>query len=203
MSTVRATFGRGIPLVDLDQVPAIPRCFVGQKGHKLTPTHVTDRLGQRVVFDHVLDCQTLDTDRLVFTNQTCRELVQEVATSLSNTSMDTSNLFTGFGSILAPLLFLGVSPLCFGQFLLIFIEELGVADGLASREDDELFQAQVSPDGLLYRLKLFDLLCYQERDKVAICTVFRNGDAAWCCPHRQGTAPTNVERLNHLCQGQE
>src|SRR6266700_6890829 len=105
MSTVEATFGRGIPLVDLDQVPAIPRCFVGQKGHKLTPPHVTDRFSQTVIFDHVLDRQRLDADRLVFTDQTCRELMQEVTASLSDTGMDASNLLTSFGSILTPLLF--------------------------------------------------------------------------------------------------
>ena len=77
MSTVKAAFGRGIPLVDLDEVSAIPCCLVFQLGHKLTPTHVTDSLGQTVVFDHVLDCQRLDTDRLVFTDQTCRELCRK------------------------------------------------------------------------------------------------------------------------------
>src|SRR6266849_2364326 len=136
MSTVRATFGRGIPLVDLDKVPAIPCCFVGQKGHKLTPPHVTDRFSQTVIFDHVLDRQRLDTDRLVFTNQTCRELVQEITASLSNTSMDASNLLTSLGSIPTSLLFPGVLPLCFRQFLLICMEELRIADRLASREDD-------------------------------------------------------------------
>src|SRR6266853_3304991 len=187
MSTVKAAFGRGIPLVDLDQVPAIPRCFVGQKGHKLTPPHVTDRFCQRVVFDHVLNRQRLDTDRLVFTNQTCRELVQEVTASLSNTGMDASNVLTSLGSILTPLLFPGVPSLCFRQLLLIFVEELRIADRLTSREDDDLFQAQVSPDGLLYWVKLFDLLCYQERDKVAICAVFRHGYDALCRPLRQRT----------------
>src|SRR6266702_6832926 len=128
MSTVRATFGRGIPLVDLDEVPSIPCCFVGQKGHKLTPPHVTDRLGQMVIFDHVLNRQRLNADRLVFTNQTCRELVQEITASISNTGMDASHLLTSPGSILAPLLFPGVPSLCFRQFLLIFLEELRIAD---------------------------------------------------------------------------
>src|SRR5207244_2731632 len=127
----------------------------GQKGHKPTPPHVTDRFSQTVIFDHVLDRQRLDADRLVFTNQTCRELVQEITASLSNTGMDASNLLTGFGSIFTPLLFPGVSPLCFRQFLFVLVEEFRIADRLARREDDERFQAQVSPDGLLYWVKLF------------------------------------------------
>ena len=97
MSTVKAAFGGGIPLVDLDQVPSIPRCFVFQLGHKLTPTHITDRFCKTVVLDHVLDLQALDADRLVFTDQACRELMQEVTASISNTGMDSSNLCTGLG----------------------------------------------------------------------------------------------------------
>src|SRR6266568_296524 len=98
MPTVKTSFGRGIPLVNLDQVPSIPLCFVFQLGHKLRPAHVTDSLSKAVVLDHVLDLQALDADRLVFTNQTGRKLMQEVTTPISNTGMDTSNLLTGFGS---------------------------------------------------------------------------------------------------------
>src|SRR6266568_3022986 len=202
MATVKTAFGRGIPLVNLDQVSSIPCCFVFQLGHKLRPTHITDGLGKTVVLDHVLDLQALDADRLVFTNQTGRELMQEVTASISNTGMDTSNLLTGFGSILAPLLFAGMSSLRFCQLLLIFLEELGVPHHLTSREDDERFQAQVSPYTLLTWFKRFDLFFYQQRHKVAVCTVFGDGDTAWCCAIGQRTTPTHVKRFSHLCQGE-
>src|SRR5712692_3157687 len=167
MSTVKTAFGGGVPLVNLDEVSPIPCCLVGQKGHKLTPPHITDRLSQTVVLDHVLDCQRLDADRLVFTNQACRELMQEITASISDTGVYSSYLFTGFATVLASLVLLSMSSLCFGQFLLIFMEELGVTHHFTRREDDELFQAQISTDGLLDRLKLFDVLFYQERHKVA------------------------------------
>ena len=202
MSAVKAAFRRGIPLVDLDKIPAIPCCLIFQLGHELRPTHVTDSFCQTVVLDHVLDVQALNADRLVFTNQPCRELVQEVTASISDTSMDTSNLLTGFGSILATLLLPGMSSLGFGQFLLVFVEEFGVPYRLTCREDDELFQAQVSPNGLFNRLKLCDIFFYQERHKVAVSTVFGDSDTAWYCTIGQRTAPTNVQRFGHLCQGE-
>ena len=87
MSTVIAAFGGGIPLIDLDKVSAIPRCFIFELGHELTPSHVTDRFCQFVVLDHVLHCQALDADRLVFTDQACGELLQEVTASISDTGM--------------------------------------------------------------------------------------------------------------------
>src|SRR6266849_7678969 len=43
MSTGKATFRRGIPLINLHQVPPVPLRCVFQLGHKLTPPHVTDR----------------------------------------------------------------------------------------------------------------------------------------------------------------
>ena len=83
MPTVKATFGGGIPLVDLDQGSPIPCCFVFELGHELTPTHVTDRFCKAMIFDYVLDCQALDADRLVFTNQFRRKLMLSVFASSS------------------------------------------------------------------------------------------------------------------------
>ena len=111
MPTVKAAFGGGIPLVDLDQGSPIPSCFVFEVGHKLTPTHVTDRFCQAMIFDHVLDCQALDADRLVFTDQPCRELMQEVTTPISNARMDLRNFDACLGTILRSFLFFCMSSL--------------------------------------------------------------------------------------------
>src|SRR2546429_9373929 len=105
MSTVKAAFGRGIPLVNLDQVAAIPCCLVFEVGHKLTPTHITDSFCQTVVLDHVLHLQALDADRLVFTDQAGRELVQEVAASISDTGMEVRTDSPGFCSTVTLFLF--------------------------------------------------------------------------------------------------
>ncbi len=100
MSTVKTAFGGGIPLVDLDQVASIPFCFVGQKGHKFRPSNITDRFCKAMILDHVLDLQTLHADRLVFTDQTCRELMQEVTASISNAGMDLRNFYSCLGTVL-------------------------------------------------------------------------------------------------------
>src|SRR6266566_9106449 len=146
MSTGKATFRRGIPLVNLHQVPAVPLRFVFQLGHKLTPPHVTDRFTQLVVLEHVLHLQALYTDRLVFTDQACRELMQEFTAAISNADVHTGDFLTGLRAILGAFLLLAVSPLRLCQFLLIFTEECGVTNSFASREDNERLQAQVSTD---------------------------------------------------------
>ncbi len=75
MPTLETAFGRRVPLVNLDQVASIPLRFVGELGHELRPAYVRDGLGKLGVLHHVLDCQRLHADRLVFTDQTCGELV--------------------------------------------------------------------------------------------------------------------------------
>ena len=76
MPTIETALTGGIPLVNFDQGSTIPVGFVFQLGHQLRPSDIADRFGELLVLDHVFDCQRLNTDRLVFTDQSCRELVQ-------------------------------------------------------------------------------------------------------------------------------
>src|SRR2546426_744504 len=149
MATVKAPFGRGVPLVNLDQCAPIPPSFVLQLAHQFTPTHVANGFGQAMVFDHVLDLQTLDANRLVLTDQLCRELVLIVAPSVTDTSMYSGNLTTGFVSVLGTFFLLGKTALSLCQLLLILLKELGIAGGLPIGGDDHGLQAQVKPDLLL------------------------------------------------------
>lgn len=66
---------RWVPLIDLDQGASVPPGFVFQLADELAPPHIGDRLSKLVVFDHVLDGQTLDTHDLVFVDDTCGEFV--------------------------------------------------------------------------------------------------------------------------------
>jgi len=100
MSTIETTLTGGIPLVNFDKVPAIPRCLIFELGHELRPAHVMNRFGKGMVLDHVLHRQTLDTDRLVVTNQMRREFVQEITATISDPGMNASNFLAGFLSVL-------------------------------------------------------------------------------------------------------
>ena len=145
MSTVRAAFGRRVKLVYLDEVTPIPLGFVLQLAHKLPPANITDGFRQAVVLQQVLDLQALETDRLVLTNELCRELVLIVTPSIGNSRMKTSDFHTRFCPVLTALFLLGKVTLGTGQFLLILVEELGVAMGVSSRGDDHGLEPQVQP----------------------------------------------------------
>lgn len=200
MPTIETALGRGIPLVDLDKVPAIPLCFVCELGHELRPANIRDSLAQFRVFDHVLDGQALDADRLVLTDQACREFLQEVTATIGYSGVDLGNLFAGFLSVFASLLFLGVPTLSLRQFLFILGEEFGVAYGFTGGENHEVLQAEISAYGLLTGRQTLNVILYQDGDEIAISTVFRNGNGTWFAPFGQGSRPDDIKRLGHLCK---
>ena len=144
MSTVKTAFGGGIELVNLDKGTSIPGRFVFQLPDEFTPTHIRDGFCQAVVFDQVLDLQTLDTDRLVLTDQLCREFLLVITASITNTSMKTSDLEPCLGAVLGALLFLGEATVRTCQFLLLLAEELGVAVSVPVTSDHHRLQPQVN-----------------------------------------------------------
>ncbi len=142
MSTIETAFTGWVPPVNLDQGSTIPFCFVFQLGHKLRPSDIADRFGRLLILDHVFDCQRLNTDRLVFTDQACREFVQEITASISDTGMDTCYFLAGFVSVLRAFFLFRVSSLSFCQFLLIFGEEFGIAHNFTSRRGRQRISTQ-------------------------------------------------------------
>ena len=202
MSTVKAAFGRGVPLVNLDNATSIPCSFVLKLSDQFRPTDVTDGFRQRVVLDHVLDLQTLDAYDLVFAYDASRELMLIVSPAICNLLVDASNLETSLVSILRALFRASVLPLSLRQFLLILVEELGVSMRAPIGCDDHRLQAQVKPNRLRGDFQGLDVLFYQDGDKVAVSFIFGDGDAAWLTSIGQGTMPRDFKRSIHLGQGE-
>ena len=157
MTTIETAFGGGVPLINLDECAPIPCCFVLQLPDKLTPTDIGDSLSQTGVFDHVLDLQTLDANRLVLTDQLCRELVLVVPSPIGDPSMDTGDFQTSFRAVLGAFVLLGKTTLCLRQLLFILLEELGIAGGLPIGGDDQRLQAQVKPHLLIHYWQRLDV----------------------------------------------
>src|SRR5713226_584098 len=202
MSTVKAAFGGRIPLVDFDKMASVPLGFVFQLGHELTPTDITDRFTQLMVLDHVLHRKVLDTDRLVLTNQTCRELVREITAAVSDASMDLGDFLTGLFSVLAALLFLGVPSMSFSQLLLIRASVAWIAHDLSIRKHGEGLQAQIGTDRRRSHRQVRNILFYQDGNEVAVCTILGDGDTARLASIRQGTRPHHIQGSIHLGKGE-
>ncbi len=164
MTTIKASFGGWIPLVNFDDGSAIPLCFVLQLPDELTPSHIRDSFSQAVVFDHILDVQALDAYDLVFAYDAGRELVLIVSPPIRNLLMNTCNFETSFVSILRSLFLFRVSSLSFRKLPFILGEELGIAVGVPIRGDDHRLQAQVKSNCLRTDFQGFDIFFYQDGD---------------------------------------
>src|SRR5262245_14634910 len=100
MLAVIAGFRRWEKAVNLDQGPPVPLALVVQLTDERAPSHIRDRFCKLVVFDHVLDRQTLDAYHLVFANDACRKFVLVVTTLVIDTGMHAGYFEPRFGSIL-------------------------------------------------------------------------------------------------------
>ena len=201
MSTIKATLAGRVPLVNLDEGATIPRRFVFQLGHKLAPSHIRDGFAQCGMLDHILDLKTLNADRLVFTDQACREFVKEVRTSVSNPSVNPGNFETGLVSILGAFFLFRVATLGFCQFPLICGEKLGIANRFPIGEHDKRFQAQVSPNGVFCGGQQGNVIFHQDAHEVASCTILGHRHTRWRCAFWQRTRPHHRKRLFHLGKG--
>src|SRR5260370_9282669 len=113
MLTIMACFTRWIPTVDFDESSSVPLRFILQLADKLTPSDITDRFCQAVIFDHILDSQTLYANHLVFVDDACGKFVLVVSATVIDTCMHTGNFAPCLLSILRTLLFPSVPTLGF------------------------------------------------------------------------------------------
>ena len=81
MPTLGTSFRTREPTVKLNKGATIPSGFVVQLAGHLAPSGIRNRLGQLPILDQVFHCQGLRDDRLIFTHQSRRQLVQEILTA--------------------------------------------------------------------------------------------------------------------------
>jgi hypothetical protein len=198
MLTCATGLTRRVPLINLDQGSSVPPGFVFKLADELTPSHITDRLGKLGIFDHVLDSQALHAHHLVFVDDACAELVLVVPSAIGDTSMETSNFQTGLVPVLGALLFARMPPLSFCQLLLIFGKIARVANALTSRESHHRLDAKIKTNHFVDNWLWFNVLFYQDRDKVAVCTILGDGDRTGFGPFGQRSMPVDIQRVIHL-----
>src|SRR5437764_6803691 len=116
MTAIKTAFGGRVPLVDLDQGTPVPRGFVFQLLHKLTPSDIAYSFRKAVVLDHILDGKTLNAYDLVLAYDVCRELMQKITPSIDYPGMNACDFQLSETPVLGAFFLFRVSSLSFCQF---------------------------------------------------------------------------------------
>ena len=132
----RTALGTGKEPKSSHHGPPIPGRLVLQLAEKFSPAHIGDTPGQVVIVQQVFDGQRLDTDHLVLADESGRQLVLKITTSVGDAGMDASDLLSSLLPILAALLLLGVAALGSRQILCFFGEDMFIARFLPRGERD-------------------------------------------------------------------
>lgn len=156
-----------VPAVDDRQLASVPLGFVFEHGAELSPTRVEYapvetgfrrlpvgkvmarmfRIGFRSApSGQVFDRKVFDDHRLVFADESGRELVEEVVSTVLDLGVRFGDLQTGFAMVVASFLLSGESLLGLFKFLLVMVEVAWVGDFLPGAEDGEVFGAQIDAD---------------------------------------------------------
>lgn len=156
-----------VPAVDDRKLAPVPFGLVFEHRAELSPTRVeyapvetgfcrlpvgkvTARMLRvrlrRAPSGQVFDRKVFDDHRLVLADESGRELVEEVASTVLDLGVRFGDLQTGFTIVVASFLLSGESLLGLFKLLLVTVEVAWVGDFLPGAEDGEVFGAQIDAD---------------------------------------------------------
>ena len=175
-TATRAAFAGRIESVDSDQPSPVPSALVLQLAGELAPTGITDSSGQRVVSHHIPDGEILDHNRLVFTDESSRQLVEEVVPGVGNPLVDRGDLNTGLVPILRSFLLSGQGFLRPLQLFHFSAQWAWRVEFGAIRRRSKSSKSKVDANRGFSLRHLQQRLIHAESDVIAArrCTAYRN-----------------------------
>ena len=114
LPAVAAHLAGGFPSTYLHEGASVPFALVSQLPNEFVPATISNRFRETSILEHVLYSKILDCQRLVFTNQLRRHLVQSISPAIGNSLMNQCHTFPtslpSVRSFLAPVQFFLCSP---------------------------------------------------------------------------------------------
>ena len=153
------------PAVNLDQCATIPVALVLKLSNQFAPTGIADRQRKLPILHHVLHCQVLDGNRLVFTHQSSRQLVKKVFSSITDFLMHFCDSEPRFVAIVRPLLLATQRFLNFLQLAVFHSKAFGVRNLFTCTQSDQAGHAQVNPDLIRGLGQRFNLNIHQQGNR--------------------------------------
>jgi len=202
MTAARTAFAAGEPAVQLDQLAPGPRRLVLELSDQFAPASIGDGLAQRPIADQVLHRQRLDTDHLVFVDQSARQLMQAIKSGIGNFCVQAGDLLSGFGPVLRAPLLAAQRPLGLGQAGSVLRRVARIARPLPVGGDEQVLQAQVDAGRSWCHRHRLGLDLAEQGNKVAAGVVAGNRHRRR--HRRQGfTLLRPADRQRFLALGQE
>ncbi|BAY52216.1 hypothetical protein NIES2134_101800 [Thermostichus vulcanus NIES-2134] len=201
VTTLSTAFRTGKPLVNLHQCPTIPLGFVFQLPYQFAPSSITDGSSKLTVLDHVFHSQRLDYDRLVFTYQSSRQLVQMVFSGIRDFLVNLGNFQPRLIPIARAFLFATQRPLRLTESFVVAVKVLGVGNLFPSTQGNEAAHPYVQTnrrvDGLQCQLSG---VIKPQTDVPLSSRVKPDGHCGWFNTIWKPSRPANIQRFVALCQ---
>jgi len=125
----------------------VPRCLVRKLSNKLGPCDIVYCASEAPVLHHVPHTKRLEADRLVFTDQPRRELVQRVLPAVADAGVDPGDSISLF-LVVPTCLLLSRKPALFAaESKEALFQEAGIAVLLTVTRHDGVGKTDVDTDG--------------------------------------------------------
>ncbi len=164
MPTVPAPFRARKPAVNFNQFSPIPLAFVSKLANQFAPASIANSKSKLMVLHHILERearhqggrQILNYNRLVFTNQLSRQLMQKIFSSIGNGSVDSSHLRLCLMSVVTPASFARQRLLHSFQLLAELFKMLGVSNLITVTGSNQTRYSHVQPNRFIGFWKWFN-----------------------------------------------
>lgn len=197
-----AQLGAGEPAVDHHEFAPVPGALVLQHGAQFHPRRVRDGAREPAVLQQVADGEVLDHDRLVLTDETSRQLVQEVPAPVGDPGMDAGGLHAGLGPVVGALGLAGQLSLSAGETGAVPALMLRVGDLLPGGQGHQGGDPGVQADRRVGGGGRGDGVLDEHRDEPAPGAVTGHGHRRRLRPLGKRTRPADVQGLGRLGQSQ-
>ena len=201
VTTLAASLRTRKPSVNLDQRATVPVTLVFKLPDQLTPTCVTDRKSKLPILDHILRSQIFDGNRLIFTYQSNRQLVNKILSGISNFLMHLCDFKPCFVAIVRPFLLSTQCLLSFLEFAAFCVKAFGIGNLFTVTQSNQTCDTQINPNLIGAWRQWFNLNIHQQGNCPSSSRGELHRDSCWCCAFGQFSTESESATATNSWQG--
>ena len=201
VTTISTALTAGEPTVNLNKGTSVPLALVVKLSNQLSPSCITNTECKLGIFHHILNCQILNNDGLVFTHQLSSQFMEEVFTAIRNFTVDTSNFNSCLVSIVRLLLLTAKRFLNPFKFPAMPFKVSGVGNFIHVRCDQQASNPYIQSNRLCAIWECLNVgIIHQQRNVPASAWVKLDCNRGWFASIWQWATPLNWQYFFTLCK---